>query len=104
MNRIIIAFAFISISFNTYAQKSVAQLKQELERTPDIVKYIKTSLHNKYKIDTIDVISTSSFIGTPDSLAYFGKEGKVYGPFKGRNNNYLIKILGKAPNTFYHVS
>src|SRR6202012_3048436 len=53
---------------------------------------------------TIDVISTTSFLGTPDSLAYYGKVGKVYGPYQGRSNRYLIKILGKAPNAFYHVS
>ena len=28
--------------------------------------------------------------------------GKVYGPFK--SGNYLIKVLAKVPNTFYHVS
>jgi parvulin-like peptidyl-prolyl isomerase len=37
-----------------------------------------------------------------DSLAYKGKVGKVYGPWKGAN--YLIKVLAKVPNTFYHVS
>ena len=26
------------------------------------------------------------------------------GPFKAKGGNYLIKILGKVPNTFYHVS
>jgi hypothetical protein len=103
VNKIIIALAFLSISFTAYSQ-SVAQLKKELETTPDIVKYVKFQLHKKYKIDTIDVVSTSSFIGTPDSLAYYGQEGKVYGPFKGKDNSYLIKILGKAPNKFYHVS
>jgi parvulin-like peptidyl-prolyl isomerase len=103
VNKLIISLFLFSISFVAYTQ-SISQLKKELETTPDIVKYVKFKLNKKYKIDTIDVISTSSFIGTPDSLAYYGQEGKVYGPFKGRNYNYLIKILGKAPNTFYHVS
>jgi hypothetical protein len=103
VNKIIIALALLSISFTGFSQ-SIAQLKKDLETTPDIVKYIKFQLHKKYKIDTIDVVSTTSFMGTPDSLAYYGKEGKVYGPFKGKENSYLIKILGKAPNTFYHVS
>lgn len=41
-------------------------------------------------------------MGLADSLAYKGKVGKVYGPYK--KGNYLIKILAKVPNTFYHVS
>jgi parvulin-like peptidyl-prolyl isomerase len=40
-------------------------------------------------------------MGLADSLAYKGKTGKVYGPFKG--GNFLIKVLAKVPNTFYHV-
>lgn len=47
-------------------------------------------------------MSTTSFLGPADSLAYKGKTGKVYGPFKGAK--YLIKVLAKVPNTFYHVS
>jgi PPIC-type PPIASE domain len=54
------------------------------------------------KIYSVAVLSTSSFLGKADSLAYKGKVGKVYGPFKGEN--ILVKILMKAPNTFYHVS
>lgn len=41
-------------------------------------------------------------MGLADSLAYNGKVGKVYGPYK--KGNYLIKVLAKVPNTFYHVS
>ncbi len=58
-------------------------------------------LKKKYFIDTIAVLSTKSFLGKADSLAYHGKLGKTYGPFKGEN--ILVKILVKAPNTFYHV-
>ncbi len=58
-------------------------------------------LKKKYFIDTIAVLSTKSFLGKADSLAYNGKTGKTYGPFKGEN--ILVKILMKAPNTFYHV-
>lgn len=58
-------------------------------------------LKKKYFIDTIAVLSTKSFLGKADSLAYHGKTGKTYGPFKGEN--ILVKILVKAPNTFYHV-
>ena len=103
MNRIIIALFLFSISFTSYSQNT-AQLKKELDTTSDIIHYIKYKLKKPYKIDTIQVISTTSFEGTPDSLAYFGKVGKVYGPYKGRNGSYLIKILQKAPNAFYHVS
>ena len=31
-----------------------------------------------------------------------GKVGKTYGPFKGEN--IIVKILIKAPNTFYHIN
>jgi parvulin-like peptidyl-prolyl isomerase len=104
VNKIIIALTFLSISFTTQAQ-SVAQIKKALETSPNLAHYVKFDLHKKYKIDTIAVISITSFEGTPDSLAYFGTVGKVYGPYKGKDNNsYLIKILQKAPNTFYHVS
>ena len=40
-------------------------------------------------------------MGKADSLAYHGKVGKTYGPFK--RENILVKILMKAPNTFYHI-
>jgi len=40
-------------------------------------------------------------MGKADSLAYHGKVGKTYGPFK--KENILVKILVKAPNTFYHI-
>jgi parvulin-like peptidyl-prolyl isomerase len=47
------------------------------------------------------VVSTKQFMGKADSLAYHGKVGKTYGPFK--KENILVKILVKAPNTFYHI-
>ncbi|MBC7688585.1 MAG: peptidylprolyl isomerase [Aquabacterium sp.] len=82
--------------------QSVTQIKKELDTTRDPIGYVKYKLKKKYKIDTVTVMSTSSFLGLADSLAYKGKIGKVYGPFKGAN--YLIKVLAKVPNTFYHVS
>ena len=82
--------------------QSVSQIKKELDTTRDPIGYVKYKLKKKYKIDTVTVVSTTSFLGLPDSLAYHGKIGKVYGPFKG--GNYLIKVLAKVPNTFYHVS
>lgn len=82
--------------------QSVAQIKKVLDTTSDPIGYVKYKLKKKYKIDTVTVMSTTSFSGLADSLAYKGKIGKVYGPFKG--NNFLIKVLAKVPNTFYHVS
>ena len=82
--------------------QSTAQIKKELDTTRDPIGYVKYKLKKKYKIDTVTVMSTTSFLGLADSLAYKGKIGKVYGPFK--DANYLIKVLAKVPNTFYHVS
>ena len=82
--------------------QSTAQIKKELDTTRDPIGYVKYKLKKKYKIDTVTVMSTTSFLSLADSLAYKGKIGKVYGPFKGAN--YLIKVLAKVPNTFYHVS
>jgi len=82
--------------------QTVAAIKKELETTPDPIGYVKFKLKKKYKIDTITVVSSTSFMGLADSIAYKGKLGKVYGPFKG--SNILIKVLAKLPNTFYHVN
>ncbi|MEO6731516.1 MAG: peptidylprolyl isomerase [Ferruginibacter sp.] len=82
--------------------QSVAQIKKELDTTSDPIGYVKYKLKKRYKIDTVTIITTTSFAGLADSLAYKGKIGKVYGPFKG--SNFLIKVLAKVPNTFYHVS
>lgn len=88
------------IAFSASAQ-SVSKIKAALEASPDPVGYVKYKLKKKYFIDTIAVVNTLSFMGKADSLAYKGTVGKVYGPFPGEN--VLVKILGKAPNTFYHV-
>jgi hypothetical protein len=82
--------------------QSIAQIKKVLDTTSDPIGYVKYRLKKKYRIDTVTVMSTTSFMGLADSLAYNGKIGKVYGPFKGAN--FLIKVLAKVPNTFYHVS
>ena len=90
----------VCLFFTTKAQ-SINQIKKELETTPDPIGYVKFKLKKKYVIDSIVVVTTSNFMGIADSLVYTGKVGKVYGPFK--KANYLIKLLFKAPNTFYHV-
>ncbi|HMO62992.1 MAG TPA: peptidylprolyl isomerase [Ferruginibacter sp.] len=86
----------------TIRAQNLAQIKKELETTPDPEGYVKLRLKKKYSIDTVAVFSSTSFVGLADSLASKGKTGKVYGPFK--NNKILVKILAKQPNTFYHVS
>jgi len=82
--------------------QTVAQMKKTLDTTRDPIGYVKYVLKKKYRIDTVTIISTTSFLGIADSLAYKGSIGKVYAPYKG--SNYLIKVLAKIPNTFYHVS
>jgi parvulin-like peptidyl-prolyl isomerase len=81
--------------------QSLEQIKKVLDTTSNPVGFVKFVLKKKYFIDTIAVLSTSHFLGKADSLAYWGKVGKVYGPFK--KDNILVKVLMKAPNTFYHV-
>lgn len=98
----IILFVLISLCTNTIFAQSIDQMKKVLDTTSDPIGYIKYRMKKKYKIDTVAVMSSTYFSGLADSLAYKGKVGKVYGPWKGAN--YLIKVLAKVPNTFYHVS
>jgi PPIC-type PPIASE domain len=101
VQKFIVSLLFIVLVFSSKSQ-SLTQIKKILDTTNNPIGYVKFILKKKYKIDTVAVLSTSSFLGKADSLAYKGKVGKVYGPFKGEN--ILVKILMKAPNTFYHVS
>lgn len=94
---------FLLLILSNFANgQSISQIKKELDTTRDPIGYVKYKLKKKYKIDTVTIISTTSFLGLADSIAYKGKIGKVYGPFKGAN--YLLKVLGKVPNNFYHVN
>lgn len=77
-------------------------MKKVLDTTSNPIGFVKFVLKKKYYIDTVTVLSTAQFLGKADSLAYHGKTGKTYGPFK--KENILVKILTKAPNTFYHVN
>lgn len=101
MKKFIITVVLIIVTANIFGQ-SVAAMKKVLDTTHDPIGYVKYRLKKKYKIDTVAVMSSTFFVGLADSLAYKGKVGKVYGPWKGAN--YLIKVLAKVPNTFYHVS
>lgn len=85
-----------------YAQKmTIAQIKAGIENAANPVAYVRQVLKKKYKIDTVIVANTTQFSGIADSLAYRGKQGKVYGPYEKK---YLVQVLGKAPNTFNRVS
>ena len=102
MKKLFLVILFINCLFSAQSQTlTLAQIKKILDTTSNPIGFVKFVLKKKFYIDTVAVISTSSFLGKADSLAYHGKVGKVYGPFK--KENILVKILMKAPNTFYHV-
>jgi PPIC-type PPIASE domain len=83
---------------------TIRQMKQELEKSPNPVLYAKQVLKKHFRIDTITVTQTHQFGGLADSLAYYGKEKKVYGPYGTKEGRYLVQVLSKAPNEFYHIS
>jgi hypothetical protein len=82
--------------------QTVTQLKKQLETVGtnpfDVLKKYK----KKYRIDTVAVVNTTTFLSLQDSLAYKGKEGKCYGPYE--NGKYLVQVLGKANNTFNRLA
>lgn len=83
---------------------TMPQLKTALEQSPNPVLYAKQILGKRFKIDTVVVTRTKGFSSLADSLAYTGKEKKVYGPYGEKGNKFLVQLLTKAPNQFYHVS
>jgi len=91
----------VAACFSPAKCQTMAQVRYILDTTKNPVGFVKYVLKKKYYIDTVAVVSTASFLGLKDSLAYHGKTGKTYGPFK--KQQILLKILVKAPNTFYHV-
>ena len=102
VKKIFLFSLFTGFLFTAKSQAlTLAQIKAILDTTSNPIGFVKYVLKKKYHIDTVAVVSTSAFMGKADSLAYYGKIGKVYGPFK--KENILVKILMKAPNTFYHV-
>ena len=101
MKKICLLLIFIGFLFSAKSQ-SIAEIKKILDTTQNPIGFVKYILRKKYFIDTITVVSTAQFRGKADSLAYHGKVGKTYGPFK--KDNILVKILMKAPNTFYHIN
>ncbi len=100
MKKIILFCIFSALAVGSKSQ-TIAQIKSILDTTQNPVGFVKYVLKKKYFIDTVTVVSTQQFMGKADSLAYHGKVGKTYGPFK--KENILVKVLVKAPNTFYHI-
>jgi len=83
---------------------TIAQTKAALEQSPNPVMYAKQILQKRFKIDTIIVTRTRNFNSLADSLAYKGKIKKVYGPYGEKDSRFLVQLLTKAPNQFYHIS
>jgi hypothetical protein len=83
---------------------TIPQMKTELERSSNPILYARDVLKKRFKIDTITVTQTKHFGGLADSLAYHGKMTKVYGPYGPKGNRFLVQLLSKAPNQFYHLS
>jgi hypothetical protein len=82
----------------------IRQMKEELEKSPNPLLYTKEVLKRRFRIDTITVTRTRNFGGLADSLAYHGTEKKVYGPYGPKGGRFLVQVLSKAPNQFYHIS
>lgn len=83
---------------------TVPQIKTALETSPNPILFAKQIMEKKFRIDTIVVTKTRGFSSLADSLAYTGKEKKVYGPYGEKGNRFLVQLLTKAPNQFYHIS
>lgn len=102
MKLFLLLILLVICGHSVHAQKmTIAQMKTGIENAANPVAYVRQVLKKKYKIDTVIVANTTQFTGIADSLAYRGKQGKVYGPYEKK---YLVQVLGKAPNTFNRVS
>ena len=103
-------YSFLLLTFSLFAfvaqaqKMTIAQMKTELEKSPNSPLYTKDVLKKRFKIDTIVVTRTNFFHSLADSLAYTGKEKKVYGPFDEKGKKFLVQVLAKSPNIFYKVS
>jgi peptidylprolyl isomerase/peptidyl-prolyl cis-trans isomerase D len=82
----------------------MADIKTEMEKSPNSPLYVKDILKKKFKLDTVVVTRTKSFNSLADSLAYTGVIKKVYGPFNMQGQKFLVQILARLPNTFYRIS
>ncbi len=80
---------------------TIAQMKTNIENAPNPLVYVRDVLKKQYKLDTIIVLNSTHFSAVGDSLAYYGKVKKVYGPIAKK---YLVQVLAKLPNTFTRIS
>ncbi|HVY74570.1 MAG TPA: peptidylprolyl isomerase [Puia sp.] len=89
-----------------FSQKmTIAEMKSELEKSPNPPLYVKDVLKKKFRLDTVVITRTSRFISLADSLAYKGKIKQVFGPYSGSpGGRFLVQVLAKVPNTFYRIS
>jgi parvulin-like peptidyl-prolyl isomerase len=85
-------------------QKSITEIKTELEKSPNSPLYVKDVMKKKFILDTIVVTRTTHFSSLADSLAYRGILNKVYGPYTMQGKKFLVQILARMPNTFYRIS
>ncbi len=85
-------------------QKSITEIKAELEKSPNSPLYVKDVMKKKFILDTIVVTRTTHFSSLADSLAYRGILKKVYGPYTMQGKKFLVQILARMPNTFYRIS
>jgi peptidyl-prolyl cis-trans isomerase D len=82
----------------------MAEIKTEMEKSPNSPLYVKDVMKKKFKLDTVMVTRTTHFNSLADSLAYTGVLKKVYGPFTIQGQKFLVQILARLPNTFYRIS
>jgi len=105
MFRVACLILLIFSSLSAFSQpKTLAEIKTEIEKSPNSPLYVKDVLKKKFKLDTVVVTRTSHFNSLADSLAYRGILKKVYGPYTIRNEKFLVQILARLPNTFYKIS
>lgn len=88
----------------TSAPTTIRQMKEALEKSPNPLLCARDILKKRFRLDTVTIARTRNFGGLADSLAYYGKVKAVYGPFGPKNGRFLVQILSKAPNEFYHIS
>jgi hypothetical protein len=105
MLKSISAIILIISSLHGFSQpKTMAEIKAEIEKSPNSPLYVKDILKKKFKLDTIIVTRTRHFNSLADSLAYNGEIRKVYGPFTMQGQKFLVQVLAKLPNNFYRIS
>ncbi|HEY4935799.1 MAG TPA: peptidylprolyl isomerase [Puia sp.] len=101
-------FCFILLiisSLHGHSQpKTMAEIKTEIEKSPNSPLYVKDILKKKFELDTIVVTRTAHFASLADSLAYKAVLKKVYGPFTIQGKKFLVQVLARMPGTFYRIS